>query len=975
LIEGDIFLAGVAGRSASVEFRVLGPVEVWRDGTLLAFPRRQQRLILGILALQVEHVVSSERLIDFIWTNRPPALARAVVQTRISELRSILGASAAAQGAAISLETHGSGYLLRADPDLIDAHRFRGLVMQARAADDDEPARKALRTASQLWRGPALGGWLPGESHAALCHGIESERITALEDLFDIELRLGNHHEVVDEILDAFNNNMVRERLARQVILALHRVSRTPEALRAYEQHRRLVGDELGIDPSERLRDLHLRLLRGDPTLAMRPDHGQATGPSKQSASSTAEWTDADRHPMMAPRMLPVDVPDFTGRVAEIAQLIEMLTSGRPRVAVIAVAGPAGVGKTALCVHVAHALRARFPDGQLYANLHGFDRDDPPTAAEILARFLRALGLNSGLPDGLDERADLYRTLVSDRRILVVVDNAGDAEHVLPLIPASATCAVLVNSRIRLAALVGGDQVDLDVLTEPQAVDLLSRIADQRRVAAEPTQARRLTQLCGGLPLAIRVAAARLVAKPHWSIQRLVDRLSDERKRLDHLAYLQLDVRSSIAMSYAGLADDAKRLLRRLGDIDVPDVNIWCSSALLDVHPAEAEDALEQLHDAHLLDVSGHEGGGYTRYRLHDLVRLFANETATAEEDADELSAARRRGVGAWLSVLEHVGDRVMGKSRNTQLPAQRWHVEPTLLHAVTSTPMRWVEMERHAIIDVVRRAARDPADPACWGLADRASPLLEIGQYFDEWSSALAIARTAAETSGDQLAQATLCFRRGCLVLNRLEHEEATEHFRMSADLYARAGDRHGEARALAYIAMTNRFMGNHDAAQAMFEQALPGLRESADHLSESVGLRNLALIQMTCGDHAQAESYFMAALEAARLCESLRAQAQVLFWQGMLKRDQQRHDEAKQLFLRVLEATRSLGDRGGEAQALRGLGLCHHAVGEPAAAMAVFRQALPLVQQPRPTRIEKLLMDDLAALSYEQQTSPRDQ
>lgn len=410
------------------------------------------------------------------------------------------------------------------------------------------------------------------------------------------------------------------------------------------------------------------------------------------------------------PHLLPAATPDFTGREVEAARTHALLTEAGSAVRMAVVTGPAGVGKTALSVHVAHQVLGNFPDGQLYADLHGHDRKNSPSAEEVLAWFLRALGV-SHMPDHVDERAALYRNLLAVRNVLVVLDNAHDADQVRALIPGAASCAVLITSRTRLGPAIGAPSTELDVLEAPTAIGLLSTIADRTRVEREPEVAADLVHLCGGLPLAVRIVAARLNAKPHWTLSEFRTRLGDERKRLDHLAYGDLDVRASILLSYAELSPHAKALLGRLADTGMGDVNLWSSAALLGTNTGDAEEILEELHDAQLVDANGTSAvGGYHRYRLHDLVRLVAAEQAVADQSTDELSAARDRVYGTWLHLVETAYGAVYGAaSENITSPAPRHLVDRELAASVAADPVAWVGAERHTITTLVRRAAAHP--------------------------------------------------------------------------------------------------------------------------------------------------------------------------------------------------------------------------------------------------------------------------
>jgi DNA-binding SARP family transcriptional activator len=586
-----------------MELRILGPVELVVDGRPVFLARRQQRLILGILALEANRLVSRERLTGLLWSGSPPPQARAILQTRVSEIRSVL--NSCMDGSRL-LVTRDGGYLLDTAPDTVDLHRFQTLVREAREATSDEHVRRLLRAASQLWRGPVLGGWLPSGPRESLCAGLEEARLTVDEDLWEVELRLGHHGLVVDQLAQAAAHHPGRERLVGLAMTALHRSGRTAEALRYFERSRRWLAAELGVDPSVELRDVHLAML------------GAARGGVPA-----------------VPHLLPSVTADFTGRDLEVGRTRASLVADSSTVRLAAVTGPAGVGKTALAIHVAHQVSDHFPDGQLYADLHGHDRRAATDPADILVWFLRALGV-SQIPDEVDERAALYRNLLAGRRVLVVLDNAHDADQVRVLVPGAASCAVLVNSRARLGAALGAASIELDVLDEAAAIELLTTLAaDRPRIDREPEAATEIVHLCGGLPLAVRVVAARLNAKPHWALGELRTRLADERKRLDHLSYGGFDVRASIVLSYTGLSAAARTLLCRLGSTAAADVDARSGAALLGATAGDAEELLEELYDARLVDAIGSAtAGGHHRYRLPDLVRLVAAERAASDDSA-----------------------------------------------------------------------------------------------------------------------------------------------------------------------------------------------------------------------------------------------------------------------------------------------------------------------------------------------------
>ncbi len=951
-----------------MRLQVLGPVELSAADGPIYLARRQQRLVLGILAVEANRHVSCDQLIDLVWGGHPPRQARAVVQSRVSEIRAALAGHLEGQQ---GLVTRGNGYVLDIEPELVDVHKFRLLVEQAHDADDEQ-TRKLLRSALELWRGPVLGGWLPAYSHATLCGGIEALRVTVAEELFAVELKLGRHHSVVDEVNELAAANLGREGLTALAMTALYRTGRTAEALQLFDRCRRWLADELGVDPGTELQELHVDILRGgsEPLVRDADNHRQTVAVGgRPDTTQDREQPSPETFSVAQPQLLPVDIPDFTGRTVELARLHDALTGigGGARLAVVS--GPAGVGKTALSVHVAHLLRERFPHGQLYVNLHGADRTGP-SPSEVLARFLRALGVDSAMPDTLDERAELYRDLVAGRDILVVLDNARDADQVRPLIPGSSSCAVLITSRTRLAAAVGGNSVDLEVLTDPHAVDLMARITGAERVRSEPLAAAGLATLCGGLPLAIRIAAARLVAKPHWSIGRLVDRLADEQRRLDQLSYEDLNVRASIALSCAGLSPDAQLLLCRLGDLDLPEINVWTSAALLDIHPMEAEEVLEQLYDAQLIDVAGREAGGYSRYRLHDLVRLFAKERARSDDDPSALRAARHRAFGAWLYVTEMAYGKVYGDgSENIASPAPRHDVGENLASILTADPLIWFDTERQSIIRIIHETAKDQQSAFCWGLACTSFSLFEMRRYFDDCRNILDTASALVTTTSDSLGHATVLYRMAPLSSARNDNEQALRQFRQAAALFEESGDRHGWALATSYIAMIHRLLNRNDLAITYLHHALADLRNGSDKGAEAFALRNLAQSHLETADYHAADGYLEQALELARLGKSRRREAQILFYQGMLRLEQDRCLEAERLFVEVLTLTRALGDRPGQIQAQRGLALSCERTGDRDRAEAMLLTALQLAHQPGPTLFERRIREELARLRQSDQ------
>jgi DNA-binding SARP family transcriptional activator len=606
-----------------VEFRILGSLEVSGDRGPLELGAPRQQIALAALLLSANHVVSVDRLIDAIYGDRRPVTARSQAQISISALRRVL----AANGGDSLIGTHPQGYSITVESGQLDAQRFTELVAAARADRDTGHPSQAVahyREALRLWQGPALAGLDSSFVRAAAGH-LDEQRISSNEDRLELELELGRHRDLVGELTELIEQFPLRERLRGQLMLALYRCGRRADALQVYRDARRVLIDELGMEPDKQLQQLEHAILTSDPVLE------RIGGPSH---SRLAEH--------LVPRLLPADIADFTGREKQTQEARRHLLAmagdeKRTAVPVVAVAGQGGVGKTSLAIHAAQGVASHFPDGQLFADLHGSSQALSPT--EVLGRFLRAFGFSGAeIPDAIEERAEVYRGLLSGRKVLVLLDDAASEAQVAPLLPGSPTAAVLITSRRRLAGLAGAAHVDVDVFDASGSVELFTRIAGLQRVATEPGATAQITEMCGHLPLALRIVGARLSARQHWSIQQMADRLSDETRRLDELRYGGMAIRASLALSYAGVSGRARRLLRRLAILDTPVFSGWVAAALLDEPLGSAQDLLDELVSAHLIEFAD------DRYRTRDLVRLFARECLAAEEPA-ALTAAGPAGL------------------------------------------------------------------------------------------------------------------------------------------------------------------------------------------------------------------------------------------------------------------------------------------------------------------------------------------
>jgi DNA-binding SARP family transcriptional activator len=609
-----------------MDFRILGPLEVLYADRPQPLVAAKHRTLLATLLLHANHIVSADKLIACIWDDEPPRSAVNLLQTYVSRLRKLLAADDDTDARAV-LSTRGPGYQLRVEPDRLDLYRFERLVEQGRrqlAAGEAEPAATTLRAALRMWRGSPLSDITSVSLRRTEIPRLEECRLAALEDRIEADLQRGQDHELVGELEWCVQAYPLRERMRAQLMLALHRAGRQADALRVYQDTRTVLVEEFGLEPCAELRKVQESILRADPALDPAPRRLRPAGPRP------ATW----------PFQLPSDIQDFTGRRAAIGAIESVMDPGLEPVTAVricVISGKAGVGKTALEVHVAHRLRSLFPDGQLYANLQGSTLE-PVDARDTLRSFLQALGVERNVVDGsTEERLRVYRALLANRRVLVVLDDAANELQVRPLLPGSPSCAVLVTSRSRLTVLEGARVLPLEVLEPAEVSELLARTIGPERLAAEPEATRMLVAQCGGLPLALRVVAARLAARPHWTIARMVDRLAQEHRRLDELSMGDLDVRASIARSYQRCDPEQRRLFRRIALVDAPNFTAHHVAPLLDVGSETAEELLDALHDAHLLE-AGKDRTGRVYYRFHELVRVYARERFREEEPLARLS-------------------------------------------------------------------------------------------------------------------------------------------------------------------------------------------------------------------------------------------------------------------------------------------------------------------------------------------------
>jgi DNA-binding SARP family transcriptional activator len=972
--------AGSSAEPAALSFAVLGPVRARRGEEAVGTGSPQQRALLAALLLREGRTATAAELIDALWGEEPPSQALAALRTYASRLRKVLDPGVlVSESGGYAVRGLGEGAL-----DLAVAQELAAEAEKARGAGDPGRARAALGRALALWDGEALAG-VPGPYADAQRVRLEEWRLQLLESRLDMDLEQGCHAEAVSELTALTAEHPLRERLRELLMLALYRSGRQAEALAVYTDTRQLLADELGVDPRPGLRELQQRILRADPGLA------EPSSPAPEPAAAPVR-----------PAQLPATVPDFTGRSAFVAELGEVLASAEGRVmAVSAVAGIGGVGKTTLAVHVAHQARAAFPDGQLYVDLQGAGAAsaEPET---VLGSFLRALGtMDSAIPDSLEERAALYRSVLDGRRVLVLLDNARDAAQVRPLLPGTEGCAALVTSRVRMVDLAGAHLVDLDVMSPDEALSLFTKIVGEERVASEREAALDVVAACGFLPLAIRIAASRLAARRTWTVSVLAAKLADERRRLDELQAGDLAVKATFELGYGALEPPQARAFRLLGLADGPDISLAAAAAVLDLPPEETEDLLESLVDTSLL-----ESAAPGRYRYHDLVRLYARACAERDEwpPSEQLAAMSRLldfylATAAVVYAMERPGDRLVDHLEPTSYPglefgdrhgAQDWlYAEAVCLLACAAQCAGRAETLPRAI-DLLW-AAHDLSESGAnsKGYEATSKALLESARlHGDPRSEARALttlvnvhhvsgrfeqaaqeaerATLLAQQAGDLLPVCWASNARGIIALYQSRHQDGEEHLSRAIEHFRTLGDRPGEASALCNLSRIHLATGRTGSAVALAREGI----EIYDAMGNSMRGANaryaLGLALTQSGELDSAAERLHEALEVFRDSRQRLWEGMSLFRLAEVDLAARRPAQAAAGAEMALTVLRGIGGEWRRGNVLTVLGRALSGIGQTGRAQVCWHEAMGIYEElgsPEAAEVRALLTPVQAA------------
>jgi DNA-binding SARP family transcriptional activator len=925
-----------------MEFGLLGPLVVRRGGADVPVPKGKQRALLSVLLLNAGRVVPVPVLAEALWGPQPPPSAEASIWNYVKRLRQALGNTGRER-----LCTRPPGYLIRVADDELDVLKFEALLDAARAAAREgawADAAGQARAALGLWRGEPLAD--AGSDTLALSEvpRLAELRVQAVETRLEADLRLGRHAEMIAELERLIAALPLREHLYCLLMLALYRCGRQAEALGAYQRARDVLVAELGVEPGPALRELHQQILAADPALAV-----------ADPAPAPAAQAEPQR---VTPRELPPTVPGFTGRSAELRALTALLDRSGQRAAgavvISAIGGTAGVGKTALAVHWAHQVADRFPNGQLYVNLRGYDLGSPMSAGDALAGFLRALGVpGQDIPPEENERAARYRSLLAGKRMLVVLDNAGSADQVRPLLPGTPGCIVVVTSRDALAGLVardGASRLDLDMLPPAEAVALLRTLIGPR-VDAEPEAATGLADQCCRLPLALRVAAELAATRPAASLAGLSGELADLRTRLDLLEAggdPRTQVRTVFSWSYRHLDADAARAFRLLGLHPGPDFGPYAVAALAGATVPQAR-TLDTLARAHLISPAAPG-----RYGLHDLLRAYARELSATADGGDERQAALTRLFDHYLHAAAAAMD--------TLFPAER-HRRPRIPQPDTPVPpladaaaaREWLDAERAVLVAAAGHAAAHDRPGHTTRLAATLFRYLLSGGHYPEARTVLSHALGAARRNGDRAAEATALNDIGLVDGYLGRYQQAADQHRQALALFRAAGDRTGETRALSNLGLDETALGHYEQAARHEQDAAAISRDIGDRFGESRALGNLGLARQRQGRYQEAVRYHQQSLDLFREIGDRQGEGLALSRLGGVELLQGRCQHATGYLQQSLTVLRETGGSilsrfevlAGLGEAYAGLGLYEQAAGHFEQVLAISRKIGNRVQE----------------------------
>jgi DNA-binding SARP family transcriptional activator len=976
----------------SLRVRLLGPVDITAGGESRPVSGIRRKAVLATLALHGGEVVSIDRLADVVWGEAAPSTAVNTLQSHVSYLRGVLGSKAA-------ILARPPGYVLDLGADSTDVQLAERLLRQGTRADDPAQGVRQLQAALGLWRGRPLADLADLAGLEDQARRLELLRLQVKRALSEARLAAGEHIQLVPSLEQMALEHPLDEHIHAQLMLALYRSGRQADALAVYHRLRNTLDEQLGIDPSQQLRNLETAILQQDPALEAPPapfavadgfpaadsfaaaDASAAGAFAADAFAADASAADAftaapARSASMAPvpAQLPSAVPVFAGRGAELVSLDTILrgtavaeADGPVAVAVSVISGTAGVGKSALAVYWAHRVARQFPDGQLYVNLRGFDPARAPLdPGEVLRGFLDALGVPAQrVPAGFDAQLGLYRSVLAGRRVLVLLDNARDADHVRPLLPGSPGCMAIVTSRVQLTSLVatqGARPLTLGLLTTGESHDLLARRLGTDRVTAEPAAVEEIIASCAGLPLALAIVAARAETNAAIPLAVLARQLRSSVGALDTLTAGDdsTDLRAVFSWSTGVLTEEAGRLYWLLGLHRGPDLAAAAAVSLAGTPPEQTQPLIGELVGAHLL--AEHVPG---RFAFHDLLRAHAAEQARTRCNGGERHAATHRLLDYYLHTAQEAARLLYGPwDRLPLVSAQSGVVKEQFADEALASA--WLHAEYQVLLGSIEHAASAGFERHAWQLARTMASYFARSGHWRDWAKAQQVAVMAARRSGDTIGQAFAHHGLGSALTHLGDHEEAQTELRLALNLFCVVGDATHRAQLHLDLGYLSDCKGADDEALRHSQEALTLFRSAGHHAGEAIALNNIGWSEARQGDYGEALQHCQQALHLHEQADDRQGQAGAWDSLGYIHHCRADHAAAIACYMKGADFYRQIRDAYNEAGTLTRLGDVYHAAGDHQSAKRVWRQALRLheaLDHPDTARIYRRLDRVVAA------------
>ena len=948
---------------------VLGPVTAWYGDQELSVGQPRQQAVLGILAMRANRVISRGELVDAVWGQDPPASAEGGIYTYVAGLRRIIEPNRSLRGPGRVLVSSGAGYVLHlvpGQPDAVSFERHLGRARQLRKGGDPVGAVTALNSALGLWRGIAFAG-VPGPFAETERIRLSELRSTAAEERADVLLALGRHEEVVPDLTAMVADHPLRERMRGLLMIALYRCGRPAESLRAFQEGRRLLAEELGIDPGSDLFRIYQQILATDAALNLAPGTAGAgraapiSGPAGTAANGREAGSAAGAAPspdgengtdIPVPAQLPLEAPGFSGRHDELAMLHVMLPARSAEggvvdsVPIVVISGTAGIGKTALAIRFGRQVAKRFPSGQLYASLRGLDPATTPVEpGDVLRSFLHALGvLPHRIPADTEGRAALYRSLLDGQRMLIVLDNARNVAQVRPLLPGSPGCLIVVTSRNELTGLVaaeGAVPLTLDVLSDAEAHEMLARRLGPARAAAEPEAADEIIEACARLPLALSIAVGRAVGRPKRPLAELAAELRDARGRLDALEAgdAATDVRAVLSWSYDQLSPAAARMFRLLGVHPGPDISLSAAASLAAVTRAEAGAALRELTRTHMV-------AEYlpARFSFHDLLRAYAADQAERHDSEPERRAALHRTLDHYLHTAMSASVRFSPHRKALRMTAPQPGVVPADFSAKEQA-MAWFDAEAPVLLALIEQAYAEGLDVHAWQIPWAMSPFFSRRGRLHEYEASQQIALSAARRLDDQLAQAHAHHLLGQAQAWLDDYDAAEPNARQSLDMFRDLGDRAGEAAVLNGLSVMLERQGRYPEALALALDALRMLKAAGFWWAQGTLENTAGWLYAHLGQFDEALTHCQRAVSLHRESGHRGGAGDALDSLGFIYRHLGDYAQSREQYQQAVATYREIGDHFNEGQSLAALGDTCAAQDDLAAARAAWRRAVVIL------------------------------